>query len=222
MMGLLLVASWRFEDGSSTFVQASPRTADTPVLVDEDGDEHAYLVVENMPKKVPARPPAVPLSARRPAPGGYGFFVRETVDEDYEASPDSPRGRRPKRPAPKKKAATPGPPKKTRVPNVSGTEKAPLQGPESVSMCAVFFVCAGASDQGDAVPEDAEQDDGIFPNQFRCWHGLLMSWGISRLFVIAHLRSLPAPHMTVNSEVEMSLRQLLTTAHRLPRLQDCG
>ena len=140
-----------------------------------------------------------------------------------------------------------GPPKKTRVPNVSGTEKAPLQGPESVarrllqskrrqkrrghssecsgrqvSMCAVFFVCAGASDQGDAVPEDAEQDDGIFPNQFRCWHGLLMSWGISRLFVIAHLRSLPAPHMTVNSEVEMSLRQLLTTAHRLPRLQDCG
>ncbi|CAE7348974.1 unnamed protein product [Symbiodinium sp. KB8] len=130
-----------FPDGSSTFVQASGRTqSETPALIDEDGDEHGFLVVENMPKQVqPSRPPAVPLASRIPAPGGYGFFVRETVDEDYQESRGSPR-KKAKRPASRTKPAA-GPPKKARLSDGDKTEKASAEAAEGSPAGA-----SGASD----------------------------------------------------------------------------
>ncbi|CAE7548594.1 unnamed protein product [Symbiodinium sp. CCMP2592] len=151
-----------FPDGSSTFVQASGRTqSDTPALIDEDGDKHGFLVVENMPKQVQtSRPPAVPLASRIPAPGGYGFFVRETVDEDYEESRASPR-KTAKRPTSRKKPAA-GPPKKARLSGdksdkgAEGPPPPPPPPPAGASDCSGDVNTEGqkaaAEGEGDAVP----------------------------------------------------------------------
>ncbi|CAE7189825.1 unnamed protein product [Symbiodinium pilosum] len=127
-----------------------------PALVDEDGDEHKYLVVDNMPKKATPSPPVVPLSARKPAPGGYGFFVRETVDEDYEPSePRSPRSRPAKRKqAARKKTVLSGSSKKTRVASADNIENS------SVSKSVAVNPAASTEDDAAVLPAGDSEGTG--------------------------------------------------------------